>query len=32
MNQIEEIFKSVVDAVGQAVTIIKTKPDGTTAC
>lgn len=30
MDQIEEIFKSVVDAVGQAVTIIKTKPDGTT--
>lgn len=30
MDDIEEILKSVVDAVGQAVTIIKTKPDGTT--
>ena len=30
MDQIEEIFKSVVDAVGESVTITKTKADGTT--
>ena len=30
MDQIEKIFKSVVEAVGQSVTIIKTKGDGTT--
>ena len=30
MDQIEDIFASIVEAVGQAVTIIKTKPDGTT--
>lgn len=30
MDQIEDIFRSIVEAVGQAVTIIKTKPDGTT--
>lgn len=30
MDQIEDIFKSVVDAVGESVTITKTKADGTT--
>ena len=30
MDQIEEIFKSVVEAVGQSVTITKTKTDSTT--
>ena len=30
MDQIEKIFKSVVDAVGQSVTIIMTKGDGST--
>ena len=30
MDQIEDIFASIVEAVGQAVTITKTKPDGTT--
>lgn len=30
MDQIEEIFKSVVDAVGESVTITKTKADGST--
>ena len=30
MDQIEKIFKSVVDAVAASVTIIKTKADGTT--
>lgn len=30
MEQIEDIFKSVVEAVGQSVVITKTKPDGTT--
>lgn len=31
MDQIEDIFASVVEAVGRAVSIIKTKADGTTA-
>ena len=30
MEQIEDIFRSVVEAVGESVTIIKTKADGTT--
>ena len=30
MDQIEDIFKSIVEAVGQSVTITKTKTDGTT--
>ena len=30
MDQIEDIFRSIVEAVGQSVTIIKTKTDGTT--
>ena len=30
MDQIEDIFRSIVEAVGRAVTITKTKPDGTT--
>lgn len=30
MEQIEDIFKSVVDAVGQSVTVTKTKADGST--
>lgn len=30
MTQIEDIFKSVVESVGQSVTVIATKPDGTT--
>jgi hypothetical protein len=30
MDQIEDIFKSIVEAVGQSVTITKTKIDGTT--
>lgn len=30
MDQIEDIFKSIVKAVGQSVTITKTKTDGTT--
>ena len=30
MEQIEDIFRSIVEAVGQSVTITKTKTDGTT--
>ena len=30
MDQIEDILKSIVQAVGESVTIIKTKPNGTT--
>ena len=30
MEQIEDIFRGIVEEVGQAVTIIRTKPDGTT--